>query len=577
MGYETPVEMPSMRIYNTDLMKMYIAGVKDQYEKSQEEMKDFMKLYGDFYSDIPGATEAYNNMTIGGARDMINQMLANGIDPYKSPEARAAISRYIASRDTATLNRYKRDAENAKAYKAAEAKMKANGTWGSDDFQRAMLGGKLLEEWDPDKPFTATSPYEYKDLDALTAQQFAPFKAQEFLGYSRPGYMLRGTKPERIQEAIIAAMTDLPNSAQGQYQIELARKQAEALAAAEGRTLSPEELQAETNKQLYENVKLKADKFFQPKEESDSLQQGKILDDYRTNNDIRADRQKKALDHYYWIKHNPQYDPESPFYIGKLDEKGKPDMTPGSSAGAVASNGKNSRQSGTDNWFRDTWGTMFMSTLGTSQTFHNGQVKKLNAQLQAKGGNVKESDAMGMVKSFGVDVPGYFLSKLTGRSYFSGTSSVQLSKSDVNRLYNPKQILGRMIGVTGVKGGKTITGLYNNGHQDTVADRQILSGAVDAQNANNKKVYVEQSGPLVGYLNHNGKVKLMIPVQISNAFVDGKDVGKEMLYDTKIYGTLDSKGGFIPDDSCEDRLKRLNEVMTKQSAPVSQTDPSIFD
>lgn len=577
MGYETPVAMPSMGVYDTDLMKMYIAGVKDQYEKGQEEMKDFMKLYGDFYSDIPGATEAYNNMTIGGARDMINQMMAAGIDPYKSPEARAAISRYIASRDTATLNRYKRDAENAKAYKAAEAKMKANGTWGSDDFQRAMLGGKLLEEWDPNKPFTATSPYEYKDLDALTAQQFAPFKAQEFLGYSRPGYMLRGTKPERIQEAIIAAMTDLPNSAQGQYQIELARKQAEALAAAEGRTLSPEELQAETNKQLYENVKLKADKFFQPKEESDSLQQGKILDDYRTNNDIRADRQKKALDHYYWIKQHPQYDPESPFYIGNLDKNGKPDMTPGSSASAIASNGKDPSQSGTDNWFRDTWKTMFMSTLGTSQTFHNGQVKKLNAQLQAKNGNVKESDAMGMVKSFGVDVPGYFLSKLTGRSYFSGTSSVQLSKSDVNRLYNPKQILGRMVGVTGVKGGKTITGLYNNGHQETVADRQILSGAVDAQNANNKKVYVEQSGPLVGYLNHNGKVKLMIPVQISNAFVSGKDVGKEMLYDTKIYGTLDSKGGFIPDDSCEDRLKRLNEVMTKQSAPVSKTDPSIFD
>lgn len=149
-----------------------------------------MKLYGDFYSDIPGATEKYNQMTVAGARDMINQMLANGIDPYKSPEARAAISRYISSVPTGVLNEMKRSAENAKAYKAAEAKMKANGTWGSDDFQRAMLGGKLLEEWDANKPFTATSPYEYKDLDALTAQQFTPFKAQEDLGPSRKGYRL---------------------------------------------------------------------------------------------------------------------------------------------------------------------------------------------------------------------------------------------------------------------------------------------------------------------------------------------------------------------------------------------------
>ena len=158
-----------------------------------------MKLYGDFYSDIPGATEAYNNMTIGGARDMINQMLANGIDPYKSPEARAAISRYIASRDTATLNRYKRDAENAKAYKAAEAKMKANGTWGSDDFQRAMLGGKLLEEWDPNKPFTATAPYEYRSLYDLALPQFAKFGKTEDLGPgSRPFYRKYGISEPNI-------------------------------------------------------------------------------------------------------------------------------------------------------------------------------------------------------------------------------------------------------------------------------------------------------------------------------------------------------------------------------------------
>ena len=46
-------------------------------------------------------------MTVGGARRMIDQMLANGIDPYKSPEARAAISRYIASVPTGTLNAMK--------------------------------------------------------------------------------------------------------------------------------------------------------------------------------------------------------------------------------------------------------------------------------------------------------------------------------------------------------------------------------------------------------------------------------------------------------------------------------------
>ena len=60
-------------------------------------------------------------MTVGGARDMINQMLANGIDPYKSPEARAAISRYINSVPTGMLNAMKQNAENRKKYDEAVA------------------------------------------------------------------------------------------------------------------------------------------------------------------------------------------------------------------------------------------------------------------------------------------------------------------------------------------------------------------------------------------------------------------------------------------------------------------------
>ena len=272
MGYETPVEMPSMRIYNTDLMKMYIAGVKDQYEKSQEEMKDFMKLYGDFYSDIPGATERYNQMTVAGARDMINQMLANGIDPYKSPEARAAISRYIASRDTATLNRYKRDAENAKAYKAAEAKMKANGTWGSDDFQRAMLGGKLLEEWDPDKPFTATAPYEYRSLYDLALPQFAKFGKTEDLGPgSRPFYRKYGISEPNIQTAIEGTVMSGDSSAYGQYYRDQARNTVMQKAEADGLTLTPDQLDKLTELQYRQNIRDIMTDYLQPEEKPDTV------------------------------------------------------------------------------------------------------------------------------------------------------------------------------------------------------------------------------------------------------------------------------------------------------------------
>lgn len=287
MGYETPVEMPSMGIYNTDLMKMYIAGVKDQYEKGQEEMKDFMKLYGDFYSPVPGATEAYNRMTIGGANDMINQMLANGIDPYKSPEARAAISRYIASVPTGTLNVMKRSAENAKEYKKNRDKLILAGQY-DPEFERFMLGGKTLEEWDPTTPFTATTPHTKQDWETFTTPYFKNFKAQEYLGPSRPGYALYGTKPEEIQKATNASYNDLQNSPWGKYQIDKAQRQVENMTNSDGTPLTQKQKQQVVEQILRGNIQDAATHYFQPKEEEDSW--------YQTLYKIANDNHQKALD-----------------------------------------------------------------------------------------------------------------------------------------------------------------------------------------------------------------------------------------------------------------------------------------
>ena len=215
MGYETPVAMPSMGIYNTDLMKMYIAGVKDQYEKGQEEMKDFMKLYGDFYSDIPGATEEYNRLTLGGARDMINQMMAAGIDPYKSPEARAAISRYIASRPTGLLNNMKLWAENAKEYKKNYAKAVQDPNF-DPEYNRYMIGGDL-EDWDPRKPWTATTPYVAPSMESIAKPYMEKFKQSEMLDSDRPGYVKLGTTDKNQQAAIRGTLEMFENTPYGQY------------------------------------------------------------------------------------------------------------------------------------------------------------------------------------------------------------------------------------------------------------------------------------------------------------------------------------------------------------------------
>lgn len=285
MGYETPVEMPSMGIYNTDLMKMYIAGVKDQYEKGQEEMKDFMKLYGDFYSPIAGDTQKYNDMTVGGARDMINQMLANGIDPYKSPEARAAISRYINSVPTGVLNAMKQNAENRKKYDEAVAQARFSGkldpeyeTWalkqaGLDNFSTIGPNGEI-RTWDRLAPEIAS------DMTTVATPYFDKFKKDEKLKSDITGYTKWGVSDENQKQAIDSAVEHLGDTSWGRYKIAQANEQAAAIL---GPTSTAEERNALANKLIRDQVHGVATQYFQPKYEVDPYYKS----DYETANNIR--------------------------------------------------------------------------------------------------------------------------------------------------------------------------------------------------------------------------------------------------------------------------------------------------
>lgn len=285
MGYETPVEMPSMGIYNTDLMKMYIAGVRDQYEKGQEEMKDFMKLYGDFYSPIAGDTQRYNDMTVGGARDMINQMLANGIDPYKSPEARAAISRYINSVPTGMLNAMKQNAENRKKYDEAVAQARLAGkldpeyeAWalkqaGLDNFSTIGPNGEI-RTWDRLAPEIAS------DMTTVATPYFDKFKKDEKLKSDITGYTKWGVSDENQKQAIDSAVEHLGDTSWGRYKIAQANEQAAAIL---GPTSTAEERNALANKLIRDQVHGVATQYFQPKYEVDPYYKS----DYETANNIR--------------------------------------------------------------------------------------------------------------------------------------------------------------------------------------------------------------------------------------------------------------------------------------------------
>ena len=125
LGYEEPVQMPTMDIYSTDLMKMYIAGVKEQYDTAKKDYQDFLKQYQDFYSVVPGANEEYYNLTIGGAQELLRQLAAQGIDPYRSSEGRGAIQNFINNVPRGRVNQLRKEAEAADSYLKSVEKLKA--------------------------------------------------------------------------------------------------------------------------------------------------------------------------------------------------------------------------------------------------------------------------------------------------------------------------------------------------------------------------------------------------------------------------------------------------------------------
>ena len=288
MGYETPVEMPSMGIYNTDLMKMYIAGAKDQYEKGQEEMKDFMKLYGDFYSPIAGDTQRYNDMTIGGARDMINQMLANGIDPYKSPEARAAISRYINSVPTGMLNAMKQNAQNRKKYDEAVAQARLSGkldpeyeAWALkqahlDNFSTIGPNGEI-RTWD------RLAPDPKQEWAAVAVPYLKEFDKTEKLDSDVKGYTKWGVSDANKKAGVDAVMNAANSTPWLQYKLQQAYDRTAGLTDETGLPLSDKQRRALAVQDVRRQAEDTAAQYYQPKYEVDPYYKS----DYETANSIR--------------------------------------------------------------------------------------------------------------------------------------------------------------------------------------------------------------------------------------------------------------------------------------------------
>lgn len=311
LGYEQPVEMPTMDIYSTDLMKAYIAGVKQQYDDARDDYKDFLKTYGDFYSNVPGATEAYYQLGPGRAMNFMNQMYANGIDPLRSSEGRAAVAQLIASTNTPAMKQLEAQKQSYDTYQKALAEAIASGktTPEAENWMLRNLGLDKFEAISRDangnvivNPWTRIAPDNFKSLHDLTKTEFDGLEATEYLKPStRAGFDIMGVSEDTQNRAIDSSMEILKsNPFYGMF-----REQAEKLTAAQ---TGGYYTQADVDKTLREMIRQENINELQPKEVENAVK----IDAIRTQNDIRAHSINAATDYYYqekWAK-NP-YNPEN--------------------------------------------------------------------------------------------------------------------------------------------------------------------------------------------------------------------------------------------------------------------------
>ena len=167
------IQLPVRDLYDSQIMLASINAARDMYEKGQQQIKEFQKDYGDFYSPIQKDMDWYNKNVINGSRDIINGLYDKGIDPLRSAEGRAAISRWINNIPTGDINKLKMGSKIAQEYLRNRAALEAQNKY-NDDFEKFVNGGKSIENWDTlkDGMWNRQSPSEFTTLKAATENWF---------------------------------------------------------------------------------------------------------------------------------------------------------------------------------------------------------------------------------------------------------------------------------------------------------------------------------------------------------------------------------------------------------------------
>lgn len=224
-AYDQWAQLPVKDLYDTQIMLAAVNAAKDMYEKGEQAIKDFRKDYGDFMSPLSSDMDWYNqNFNVA---DKLGEIYSRGGDPLRNQADRAEIYRWINSRPYAQYNQKRQAAEDVNAYKKSRDALIKAGMY-NPEYERQMLGGQLLEEWDGSLGnWTATSASPYLDYEQKYGHLFDKmgFEYDEEESKKHPGMNVMTKNKARMRDILSSSIPDLKNDPQYKYDLDRTYKQ----------------------------------------------------------------------------------------------------------------------------------------------------------------------------------------------------------------------------------------------------------------------------------------------------------------------------------------------------------------
>lgn len=330
------IQLPVRDIYDTQIMLASINAARDMYERGQKQMEDFYKKYGDFFSPISSDMDWYDQNVTGRARDFIQNLYNNGVDPLRSAEGRALIQQFVNSVPVGEVNKRKQAAAAAQEYIKARGELEAKGLW-NPEYEQYLLGGRTLETWDTarDGLWNRTSPGQYKDLNAATYQWFD--KLDKSYLRTEGGYDYFGVDEAAMNKVLASQIPGFINSGIGGFHYEMAKRQLQAEGNADPSS-------DEITKRLMRNI-ISAD--------SEVLNETRTMNpEYNKELDWKYAQKEMALKNYYDMQ------------LQGLKNAGRTGGDGSTGSGSTAGSGNGTLDEGGHNWDAELYGSIISNLTG---------------------------------------------------------------------------------------------------------------------------------------------------------------------------------------------------------------------